>query len=311
MFTTYLIYGTSEHVKKNLIKLITSQVCWRLPQCGGVQCVLLWLGPGKYSALIGCSYYNTDLWLASWRTSTTPTPPPSPGRWGSTSRVLVSIPSINPCFKIAPDADFSDKKKVLIHSHSWTFHQCSLLLVVLLSEYGGQLDRWEITSFVHLYCAVMDSLHLVGHSLGAHVMGAAAKEVKRLGLGKLRRLTALDPAYPFFESEDLYPWRVDKSDAELVQILHTNSGFLWEGCLSFKVAFWAKIKWNFPPHFNETICSSATRGSYWLLPCWRESPTRLHRRLRDRMSQHDHHRPPQGTLTNQRPVSRSRDGIIK
>ena len=82
---------------------------------------------------------------------------------------------------------------------------------------------------------MLDNIHLVGHSLGAHVMGSAAKEVQRLGLGKLRRLTGLDPAYPFFESADLYPWRVDKSDADMVQILHTNSGFLWDGCLSFKV----------------------------------------------------------------------------
>ena len=94
-----------------------------------------------------------------------------------------------------------------------------MLSVALLSDYG-----------------VLDNIHLVGHSLGAHVMGSAAKEVQRLGLGKLRRLTGLDPAYPFFESEDLYPWRVDRSDADLVQILHTNSGFLWDGCLSFKVA---------------------------------------------------------------------------
>ena len=93
-----------------------------------------------------------------------------------------------------------------------------MLSVALLSDYG-----------------VLDNIHLVGHSLGAHVMGSAAKEVQRLGLGKLRRLTGLDPAYPFFESEDLYPWRVDRSDADLVQILHTNSGFLWDGCLSFKV----------------------------------------------------------------------------
>ena len=29
--------------------------------------------------------------------------------------------------------------------------------------------------------------------------------------------------------------RVDKSDADLVQIVHTNSGTLLDGCLSFKV----------------------------------------------------------------------------
>ena len=93
----------------------------------------------------------------------------------------------------------------------------SLYSVELLSEYG-----------------VMDNIHLVGHSLGAHVVGFMSKKVQGLGLGKPRRLTGLDPAYPFFElagQED----RVDRSDADLVQIVHTNSGTLFDGCLSFKV----------------------------------------------------------------------------
>ena len=117
---------------------------------------------------------------------------------------------------------------------------------------------------------MLDNIHLVGHSLGAHVMGSAAKEVQRLGLGKLRRLTGLDPAYPFFESADLYPWRVDKSDADMVQILHTNSGFLWDGCLSFKVNL----------SFNENIyLYSSFVGAHWscgLLSCRRQSSAWLH-----------------------------------
>ena len=93
----------------------------------------------------------------------------------------------------------------------------SVKLVELLDHYG-----------------VLDNIHLVGHSLGAHVAGFMAKKVARLGLGKVPRLTGLDPAYPCYEL--LGPeGRVDKTDAELVQIVHTNSGWLWEGCLSFKV----------------------------------------------------------------------------
>ena len=81
---------------------------------------------------------------------------------------------------------------------------------------------------------VLENIHLVGHSLGAHVVGFIAKTVQSMGLGKIKQITGLDPAYPFFElhgPED----RIDKSDAEFVQIIHTNSGFLWDGCLSFKV----------------------------------------------------------------------------
>ena len=94
-----------------------------------------------------------------------------------------------------------------------------VLAVVLLAGYGH-----DVTA----------NLHLVGHSLGAHVVGFIAKKVQALGLGKLPRLTGLDPAYPFFELAGP-EGRVDKTDAELVQIVHTNSGWLWEGCLSFKV----------------------------------------------------------------------------
>ena len=46
----------------------------------------------------------------------------------------------------------------------------------------------------------MEDIHLVGHSLGAHVVGFMGKEVQVLGLGKVARLTGLDPAKPFFEA---------------------------------------------------------------------------------------------------------------
>ena len=66
-------------------------------------------------------------------------------------------------------------------------------LVALMVEVGARLA----------------DVHLVGHSLGAHVAGFVAKEVQALGLGKVARVTGLDPAKPFFElatEED----RIDK-----------------------------------------------------------------------------------------------------
>merc|ERR1739838_383248 len=89
-------------------------------------------------------------------------------------------------------------------------------LVKILSEFG-----------------VVDNIHVVGHSLGAHVAGFLAKKVKEMGLGKLKRITGLDPAQPFFELAGPKE-RIDKDDAEFVQIVHTNSGMLWDGCLSIK-----------------------------------------------------------------------------
>ena len=82
---------------------------------------------------------------------------------------------------------------------------------------------------------VLDNIHLVGHSLGAHVVGFCAKKLQETGVGKIKRLTGLDPAFPFFELAGVHG-RLDKSDAELVQIVHTNSGWLWQGCLSFEAS---------------------------------------------------------------------------
>lgn len=80
---------------------------------------------------------------------------------------------------------------------------------------------------------VLDNIHVVGHSLGAHVAGFLAKKVQEMGLGKLKRVTGLDPAQPFFDLAGP-PERIDKTDAEFVQIVHTNSGMIWDGCLSIK-----------------------------------------------------------------------------
>ncbi|XP_034246314.1 inactive pancreatic lipase-related protein 1-like [Thrips palmi] len=64
-------------------------------------------------------------------------------------------------------------------------------------------------------------VHLVGHSLGAHIMGFAARNA---GLGDTGRITALDPAGPLFTSN--VDERLDKSDAGFVDVIHTCAGYL-------------------------------------------------------------------------------------
>jgi len=80
---------------------------------------------------------------------------------------------------------------------------------------------------------LFDSIHVVGHSLGAHVAGFLGEKVQKLGMGSLKRITGLDPADPGFG------WngpdgRLDKTDADFVDVLHTNSGILLEGALTIK-----------------------------------------------------------------------------
>ncbi|CAH1098562.1 unnamed protein product [Psylliodes chrysocephalus] len=63
----------------------------------------------------------------------------------------------------------------------------------------------------------LDDIHLVGHSMGAHVAGVGAGRVKN---GKVGRITGLDPARPGYRDNRLDN-KLDPNDAILVEGLHT------------------------------------------------------------------------------------------
>ncbi|XP_045484661.1 pancreatic lipase-related protein 3-like [Pieris rapae] len=68
-------------------------------------------------------------------------------------------------------------------------------------------------------------IHLIGHSLGAHVAAVAGQQVYRDTGQKLNRITGLDPAGPCFSNVSLDS-RLDASDADFVDVIHTNAGIL-------------------------------------------------------------------------------------
>ncbi|MCL4121327.1 UNVERIFIED_CONTAM: hypothetical protein GTU68_048051 [Idotea baltica] len=62
----------------------------------------------------------------------------------------------------------------------------------------------------------ISTVHIVGHSLGAHTAGYVGEKLEGLG-----RITGLDPAEPFFQyMPDLV--RLDPSDAFFVDVIHTD-----------------------------------------------------------------------------------------
>ncbi|RZC38184.1 phospholipase A1, partial [Asbolus verrucosus] len=76
--------------------------------------------------------------------------------------------------------------------------------------------------------ALLDNIHLIGHSLGGHIAGFAGKRVLAKTGKKVGRITGLDVAAPMFEvpkKRDANS-RLNKNDAEFVDIIHTNAGFL-------------------------------------------------------------------------------------
>ncbi|XP_055598824.1 inactive pancreatic lipase-related protein 1 isoform X2 [Uranotaenia lowii] len=68
----------------------------------------------------------------------------------------------------------------------------------------------------------LNSVHIIGHSLGAHTSGFAGQFTRT---GKVARVTGLDPALPGFT--DNQPDKIlDPSDARFVDVIHTCAGML-------------------------------------------------------------------------------------
>lgn len=73
------------------------------------------------------------------------------------------------------------------------------------------------------HSANLSDIHVVGHSLGAHVAGFAGKAVQTATSTNLGRITGLDPAGPLYllaTAEN----RLAATDADLVVALHTDGG---------------------------------------------------------------------------------------
>lgn len=82
---------------------------------------------------------------------------------------------------------------------------------------------------------------MIGHSLGAHTAGYAGEKIPNLGqiTGLLQKgnskliweilnfihFVGLDPAGPFFRIVPTYA-RLDPSDAQFVDVIHTDGGIL-------------------------------------------------------------------------------------
>lgn len=74
-------------------------------------------------------------------------------------------------------------------------------LIQYLKDFGG---------------AKFEDLHLIGHSLGAHIAGSVGNYISNLG-----RITGLDPAGSKFQNVPSH-LHLDKSDANFVDVIHTD-----------------------------------------------------------------------------------------
>ena len=68
-----------------------------------------------------------------------------------------------------------------------------------------------------------NKLHFIGHSLGAQISAQVSHLLKKDNFWEAERITGLDPAKPCFVGvhETL---RLDKEDADFVDVIHTDIG---------------------------------------------------------------------------------------
>ncbi|XP_066909380.1 pancreatic triacylglycerol lipase [Halyomorpha halys] len=140
--------------------------------------------------------------------------------------------------------DSSKKTKVIIHGwltagnnfFSWQMKNAYLdthdfnVISVDWSAYSQNLytvARWSIHAIGPYVSKMLDFLvvefgvspadiHIIGHSLGAHIAGLAGEHMS----GNISRITGLDPAGPLFIENGLH--RLDTSDADFVDVIHTS-----------------------------------------------------------------------------------------
>lgn len=73
-------------------------------------------------------------------------------------------------------------------------------------------------------------VHIIGHSLGAHIAGYAGERLPGLG-----RISGLDPAEPLFQGMPTEV-RLDAGDARFVDVIHTDSKGFYKGGLGMEQA---------------------------------------------------------------------------
>merc|ERR1712083_679544 len=70
----------------------------------------------------------------------------------------------------------------------------------------------------------VDKVHLIGHSLGAHVVGNMGRTFRSLSGKQVARVTGLDPAGPLFVQNNygLHNYEIGRDSGAFVDIIHSN-----------------------------------------------------------------------------------------
>ncbi|XP_077523497.1 pancreatic lipase-related protein 2-like [Amblyomma americanum] len=106
-------------------------------------------------------------------------------------------------------------------------------------------------------CSLLPAdVHIIGFSLGAHVAGFCGRHFNSTYGFLLGRITGLDPAGPLFENSNV---SLSRTDAEFVDVIHTNAGKLERSKLGLNESIGHV---DFYPNggSDQEVCKSASKG---------------------------------------------------
>ncbi|XP_056640293.1 inactive pancreatic lipase-related protein 1-like [Diorhabda sublineata] len=121
------------------------------------------------------------------------------------------------------DAFLITKPKCSVITVDWGTAAGQLYSIASANSYSvGNFIGEMIIDLIEKHNVDIKKILLIGHSLGGHTCGFAGKKLKEVGK-LLPRIIALDPAGPLFQ---VWPKdkRLDSSDADIVEVLHTDAG---------------------------------------------------------------------------------------
>ncbi|XP_023300969.2 pancreatic lipase-related protein 2-like, partial [Lucilia cuprina] len=107
--------------------------------------------------------------------------------------------------------DYKNLSRVLCLT-PWALQNCRIIAKCL---------ALLITNLVDQIMYSPDDIHLIGFSLGAQIAGLSANHLNY----RVKRITGLDPAGPTFDTDNINE-RLDPTDAQFVDVIHTDPRFL-------------------------------------------------------------------------------------
>ncbi|XP_062592184.1 inactive pancreatic lipase-related protein 1-like [Saccostrea cucullata] len=104
------------------------------------------------------------------------------------------------------------------HGTGFNYMKSSANTRVVGATIGNMLKAlWDTTGIQ------LSRVHLIGQSLGAHIMGYAGDWTRsKINIGSVGRITGLDPAGLHFQGFDIKV-KLDVSDASFVDVIHTDA----------------------------------------------------------------------------------------